>query len=67
MYVYKEGYLYLSQTFFKKFRPDAINSSFTTVKLNGGLDDQSIPGVEANLDVQYADGVAFPTPITYYR
>jgi hypothetical protein len=38
--------LTLVQTFFQSFRPDAVGSSFTTVRLNGGGDDQSDPGVE---------------------
>lgn len=43
-----------------------MESSFTTIQVNGGGDDQSDPGVEANLDVQYASGVAFPTPVRFY-
>jgi tripeptidyl-peptidase-1 len=34
------------QTFFKKYRTDAVGGTFTTVKVNGGGDDQSDPGVE---------------------
>jgi len=41
------------QTFFKEFRPDAVGSSFTTVQVNGGGNNQSLPGDEANLDIQY--------------
>jgi len=54
------------QTFFNSFRTDAVGSSYTTVLVNGGLDDQSIPGVEANLDIQYTTGMSFPTPNIYY-
>nr|VWP02127.1 Eukaryotic translation initiation factor 3 subunit G (eIF3g) (Eukaryotic translation initiation factor 3 RNA-binding subunit) (eIF-3 RNA-binding subunit) (Translation initiation factor eIF3 p33 subunit homolog) (eIF3 p33 homolog) [Ganoderma boninense] len=54
------------QTFFQRFRTDAVNSSFTTVRVNGGDDDQSDPGVEANLDIQYTEGISFPTPNIYY-
>ncbi|KAI0653154.1 peptidase S8/S53 domain-containing protein [Cubamyces menziesii] len=54
------------QTFYKRFRTDAVGTSFTTVEVNGGLDDQSEPGVEANLDIQYAEGISFPTPNIYY-
>ncbi|PIL34082.1 hypothetical protein GSI_03793 [Ganoderma sinense ZZ0214-1] len=53
-------------TFFKSFRPDAVNSSYTTVLVNGGGDDQSRPGVEANLDIQYTTGISYPTPNIYY-
>ncbi|XP_006462127.1 hypothetical protein AGABI2DRAFT_193429 [Agaricus bisporus var. bisporus H97] len=54
------------QTFFRRFRPDAVGFNYTTVQLNGGGDDQNDPGVEANLDIQYAAGIAFPTPATYW-
>ena len=54
------------QTFFQKFRTDAVGGNFTTVLVNGGLDDQSNPGVEANLDIQYTEGISYPTPNIYY-
>ena len=54
------------QTFFKTFRPDAVGGNFTTVLFNGGLDDQSQPGDEANLDIQYTEGISYPTPNIYY-
>ncbi|KAG6888473.1 hypothetical protein C0995_008046 [Termitomyces sp. Mi166 len=54
------------QTFFKNFRPDAVGSNFSTVLVNGGLDNQNEPGVEANLDIQYTTGISFPTPNIYY-
>ncbi|KAJ3555486.1 hypothetical protein NM688_g2552 [Phlebia brevispora] len=54
------------QTFFEKFRTDAVGTTFQTVEVNGGGDDQSDPGVEANLDIQYAEGMSFPTPNIYY-
>lgn len=57
------------KTFFKKFLPEAANTGFalTHVEVNGGENDQTMPGVEANLDVQYTLGMAFPTPETYFR
>ncbi|KAF8998513.1 peptidase S8/S53 domain-containing protein [Cyathus striatus] len=54
------------QTFFNRFRTDAAGSSFTTVQVNGGGDDQTDPGTEANLDIQYTTGISFPTPNIYY-
>jgi tripeptidyl-peptidase-1 len=54
------------QTFFKKFRTDAVGSTFTIVQVNGGGNDQSDPGTEANLDIQYTTGISFPTPNIYY-
>lgn len=54
------------QTFFKKYRTDAVGKNFTTVLVNKGGNDQSNPGVEANLDIQYAEGISYPTPNIYY-
>ncbi|KAJ7036507.1 peptidase S8/S53 domain-containing protein [Mycena alexandri] len=54
------------QTFFRDFRADAVGATFTHVQVNGGLNTQSDPGVEANLDIQYTEGISFPTPNTYY-
>ncbi|KAG6853522.1 hypothetical protein C0991_003517 [Blastosporella zonata] len=54
------------QSFFKTYRPDAVGSKYQTVLVNGGGDDQSQPGMEANLDIQYATGMSFPTPNIYY-
>ena len=36
------------------------------VLFNGGANTQSDPGDEANLDVQTATGLIFPTPLTFY-
>ncbi|CAL1715199.1 unnamed protein product [Somion occarium] len=54
------------QTFFQRFRTDAVGGTFTTVQVNGGGDDQNDPGVEANLDIQYTEGISFPTPNVYF-
>lgn len=54
------------QTFFKKFRTDAVGGTYSTELVNGGLDDQSKPGTEANLDIQYTEGMSYPTPNIYY-
>ncbi|KAF5383817.1 hypothetical protein D9615_003735 [Tricholomella constricta] len=54
------------KSFFSKFRTDALGSSYTTVLVNGGQDNQNDPGVEANLDIQYTTGMSFPTPNIYY-
>ncbi|KAJ7508833.1 peptidase S8/S53 domain-containing protein, partial [Mycena galericulata] len=55
-----------TQTFFKKFRPDAVNVTFTYVAVNGGLNTQSDPGVQANLDIQYSLAISAPTPATFW-
>ncbi|KAE9386772.1 subtilisin-like protein [Gymnopus androsaceus JB14] len=67
------GYLgqYANKEDLKQFyadqKPDAT-ASFTFVQVNGGLDDQSpkAAGDEANLDVQFALGLSYPTPGTFW-
>ncbi|KAJ6616964.1 peptidase S8/S53 domain-containing protein [Mycena sp. CBHHK59/15] len=54
------------QTFFRALRTDAVGGTFTHVQVNGGLNTQSDPGVEANLDIQYTEAISFPTPNIYY-
>ncbi|KAF8629068.1 hypothetical protein AX15_003565 [Amanita polypyramis BW_CC] len=54
------------QTFFSQYRPDAAGSSYTTVLVNGGQDNQTNPGLEANLDIQYTTGMSYPIPNIYY-
>lgn len=54
------------QTFFDQFRPEAKGSSFVTVQVNEGGNDQNKPGVEANLDIQYTTAMTFPTTNIYY-
>ncbi|OBZ67228.1 Tripeptidyl-peptidase sed3 [Grifola frondosa] len=48
------------QTFLTDFRSDMPSTtSFTLVSVDGGINNQSSPaGVEANLDIQYAVGIA---------
>ncbi|EJF62249.1 tripeptidyl peptidase A [Dichomitus squalens] len=56
------------QTFFAEQRPDALNSTFKTILINGGENNQTLDeaGAEANLDTQFAYGLTFPTPATFY-
>ncbi|KAH8997764.1 subtilisin-like protein [Lactarius hatsudake] len=51
--------------FMNKFRYGAY-ATFTVVEVNGGTYDARNPHVEANLDVQYAEAMAYPTPHTFY-
>ncbi|KAJ7126418.1 subtilisin-like protein [Mycena crocata] len=46
----------------------AVNSTFKFISVAGGLDSQnlSLAGGEANLDVQFAFGLSFPIPSTFY-
>ncbi|THV07777.1 subtilisin-like protein [Dendrothele bispora CBS 962.96] len=54
------------KTFAQRFRPDATNATFQLEQISNGGNDQTDPGVEANLDIQYTIGMAFPTPNIYY-
>ncbi|KAH9054076.1 subtilisin-like protein [Lactarius deliciosus] len=55
--------------FMTDFRSDVQPPSlatFTVELVNGGGYDPDIPGDEANLDVQYATAMAYPTQIIFY-
>ncbi|KJA29771.1 hypothetical protein HYPSUDRAFT_126627 [Hypholoma sublateritium FD-334 SS-4] len=56
------------QTFYVAQVPAAVNSSFKFESVAGGINDQSLTkaGSEANLDVQFAFGVAYPIPGTFW-
>ncbi|KAH8114716.1 tripeptidyl peptidase A [Phellopilus nigrolimitatus] len=56
------------QLFYADQRPDALNSSFKLVSVNGGQNPQNVSeaGDEADLDVQFAFGLTFPTPSTFF-
>ncbi|KIP08326.1 hypothetical protein PHLGIDRAFT_117314 [Phlebiopsis gigantea 11061_1 CR5-6] len=56
------------QSFFAEEVPDAVGSTFDLVSINGGQNDQSEPGGEANLGeyTQFAFGIAFPIPSTFF-
>ncbi|RXW21376.1 hypothetical protein EST38_g4477 [Candolleomyces aberdarensis] len=54
------------QTFLGMFRSDAKGFTVPTVEVNRGGNDQNNPGIEANLDVQYASAISYPTPNIYY-
>ena len=52
--------------FMKIFRKDAVAADFTVENINNGGNDQNNPGVEANLDTQYAAAMSFPTQQIFY-
>ncbi|KAH9165879.1 Pro-kumamolisin, activation domain-containing protein, partial [Lactarius sanguifluus] len=54
--------------FMSMFRSDSDldKVTFTVELVNGGQYDPSWPGFEANLDVQYAQAIAYPTPQIFY-
>ncbi|KAI0064456.1 subtilisin-like protein [Artomyces pyxidatus] len=52
--------------FLSKLMPDAATADFTVVSVAGGTNDQNNPTLEASLDIQYAESLAFPTPTIFY-
>ncbi|KAI6152381.1 peptidase S8/S53 domain-containing protein [Pisolithus tinctorius] len=56
------------QQFFETYAPAACGSNYTLVSINGGQNNQSVAaaGEEADLDSQYAFGLTYPTPGTFY-
>ncbi|KAH8995019.1 subtilisin-like protein [Lactarius akahatsu] len=52
--------------FMKQCRTDAIDPTFRVVQVNGGGNDPDKPGSEANQNVQYAQAMAYPTPLIFY-
>ncbi|KAF8263830.1 subtilisin-like protein [Lactarius quietus] len=52
--------------FMDRHRSDAEGATFTVEQVNNGEFDPKLPGGEANLDMQYAQGIAWPTPHVYY-
>ncbi|KAI0284759.1 subtilisin-like protein [Russula brevipes] len=54
------------EKFMTLYRPDAVDATFSVVTVNGGINNESQPGDEANLDIQYAGAISYPTPNIYY-
>ncbi|TRM68044.1 peptidase S8/S53 domain-containing protein [Schizophyllum amplum] len=56
------------QSFYALELPEAVGTNFSVVSISGGLNNQSLEeaGAEANLDVQFAYGLAWPINATYY-
>ncbi|KAH9062382.1 subtilisin-like protein [Lactarius vividus] len=52
--------------FMKKYRSEAEDATFTVVEVNGGGYDPTHPHKEANMDIQYAEAMAYPTPHIFY-
>src|SRR6266702_747513 len=52
--------------FMNEFRSDGISATFTVVQIGGGENDPSNPGHEANLDIQYAEAMAYPAEHIFY-
>ncbi|KAH9041311.1 subtilisin-like protein [Lactarius pseudohatsudake] len=54
------------KTFMIRFRSDANDPSFLVIDINNSGYDPKKPGYEANLDMQYTQGIAWPTPHVFY-
>ncbi|KAI9436599.1 subtilisin-like protein [Lactarius indigo] len=52
--------------FMTEYRTDGEDASFKVIPISGGQYDPNKPSVEGNLDTQYAQSMAFPTPHSYY-
>lgn len=53
--------------FYGQFLPEAKNGPFFSfVSVNGGINNQSEPGGEADLDVEYGGALSYPIPNVYY-
>ena len=54
------------EKFMTKFRADAVNPDYRVVKINGGEYNTRHPSLEANLNIQLAQGIAYPTPQVFF-
>jgi tripeptidyl-peptidase-1 len=52
--------------FMLNFRPEAQDATFDVVLVSNGAYDPRNPGNEANLDMQYAQGIAYPIRHVFY-
>ncbi|KAG5639936.1 hypothetical protein DXG03_002312, partial [Asterophora parasitica] len=56
------------KSFYLDQRPEAVNSTYKFISVKGGLNNQTLEdaGIEANLDTQFAFGLSYPTPGTFW-
>ncbi|KAH9159722.1 subtilisin-like protein [Lactarius sanguifluus] len=54
------------EKFMRVFRSDAHDPTFLVIDINDSGYDPNMPGPEANLDMQYTQGIAWPTPHVFY-
>ncbi|KAF8265347.1 subtilisin-like protein [Lactarius quietus] len=52
--------------FMNKYRADALDATYNVELVNGGQYNPGEPTLEAELDIQFTEGIAYPTPVTYY-
>jgi len=53
--------------FMNTYRTEAKDATFTTMDVNNGKSDLEQSSVEASMNIQYAEGMAYPTPLIYYN
>ncbi len=53
-------------TFLMEWRTAAVDTTLTVVQINNGPYDPSHPTIEGNLNIQYTQAMAYPTPHTFY-
>ena len=53
-------------TFMNEYGRYGADATFKVVQVSNGGYDPSRPHAEPNLDIQYAEGIAYPTPLTFY-
>ena len=54
------------KTFMTEYRDDAIDSDYRVLQVNGGGNDEGNPDPEPNLNMQYTQAIAYPTPHVFY-
>jgi tripeptidyl-peptidase-1 len=52
--------------FMQKYRTDGLSAEYYVAPINGGGYYPNSPGNEANLNIQYTQGMTFPTPHVFY-
>ena len=53
--------------FMEQFRPDGINATYTVVQINGAGYDPTQPNAQEDFNVQWSQGIAYPTPVIFYN
>ncbi|KAH9060352.1 subtilisin-like protein [Lactarius deliciosus] len=54
------------KAFMRKYRSDGWRATYTVRQINNGGYNPRRPAIEANLDVQYAMAMTYPTPLIFY-
>jgi tripeptidyl-peptidase-1 len=52
--------------FMNEHRTDGDSATFTVIQIEGGGYDANNPGYDANMNIQYAEAMAYPTTLVFY-